>query len=118
MACTDVVRFHVSELTSIKRQLPAPCTLTDHHVTKVYWGVELELRAFLTLVLDEGEWSASRPGRFTRRERAPGTHWLGGWVGSRAGLDTGEEKNSQRLSLILTPINISWVSGWFPDPFL
>jgi hypothetical protein len=32
-------------------------------------------------------WSASRPGRFTSRERAPSTHWLGGWVGSRAVLD-------------------------------
>jgi len=26
-------------------------------------------------------WSASHPGRFTPKERAPGTHWLGGWVG-------------------------------------
>jgi hypothetical protein len=34
-----------------------------------------------------GEWSASRPGRFTLRERASGTHWLGGWVGPRAVLD-------------------------------
>jgi hypothetical protein len=30
---------------------------------------------------------ASRPGRFTTRERAPGTHWIGSWVGPRAGLD-------------------------------
>jgi hypothetical protein len=41
----------------------------------------------LTLALDGGEWSASRPGRFTPRERAPGTHWIGGWVGHRAILD-------------------------------
>jgi hypothetical protein len=34
-----------------------------------------------------GEWSASRPCRFTPGERAPGTHWIGGWVGPRAGLD-------------------------------
>jgi hypothetical protein len=26
--------------------------------------------------------------RFTPGERTPGTHWTGGWVGSRAGLDT------------------------------
>jgi hypothetical protein len=38
----------------------------------------------LTSALDGGEWSASRPGRFTSRERAPGTHWIGGWVGPRA----------------------------------
>jgi hypothetical protein len=41
----------------------------------------------LTSALDGGEWSASRLGRFTRRERAPGTHWIGGWVGSRAVLE-------------------------------
>jgi hypothetical protein len=34
----------------------------------------------LTSAVDGGEWSASRPGRFTPRERAPGTHWIGGWV--------------------------------------
>jgi hypothetical protein len=28
----------------------------------------------LTSALDGGEWSASHPGRFTPRERAPGTH--------------------------------------------
>jgi hypothetical protein len=41
----------------------------------------------LTSALEGDEWSASRPGRFTPRERVPGTHWLGGWVGSRAVLD-------------------------------
>jgi hypothetical protein len=41
----------------------------------------------LTSALDGGEWSASRPGRFTSSEIAPGTHWIGGWVGTIAGLD-------------------------------
>jgi hypothetical protein len=40
-----------------------------------------------TLALEGGEWSASRPGHFTPRERAPGTHWIGGWMGPRAVLD-------------------------------
>jgi len=31
----------------------------------------------LTSTLDGGEWSASRPGRFNLRERAPGIHWIG-----------------------------------------
>jgi hypothetical protein len=43
---------------------------------------------FLTSALDGSERSASRPGRFTARERAAVTHWIGGWVGPRAGLDT------------------------------
>jgi len=41
----------------------------------------------LTSALDGGEWSASRPGRFALRERAPGTPCIGGWVGPRAVLD-------------------------------
>jgi hypothetical protein len=41
----------------------------------------------LTSALDGGEWSISRPGRFIPRKRAPGTHWIGGWVGPRAVLD-------------------------------
>jgi hypothetical protein len=50
---------------------------------KTYWGVEVQLHAFLISALDGGEWSASRP-----RERYRGTHWIGGWVGPVAVLDT------------------------------
>jgi hypothetical protein len=46
----------------------------------------------LTSVLDGGEWSSSCPGHFTPRERAPGTHWIGGWVGPRAILDAVKRK--------------------------
>jgi len=41
----------------------------------------------LTWALDGGNWSASRPDRFTLRERALGIYWIGGWVDPRAGLD-------------------------------
>jgi hypothetical protein len=45
--------------------------------------------SFWTSALDGGEWSASRPVRaLAPGERTPGTHWTGGWVGPRAGLDT------------------------------
>jgi len=46
----------------------------------------------LTSALEEGKWSASCPGRFTPRERAPDIHWLGGWVGLRAGLEALEKR--------------------------
>jgi hypothetical protein len=49
--------------------------------------VEVQVHTFLTSVLDGGEWSASRPSRFTPRERVPGNHWIGGWLGPRGGLD-------------------------------
>jgi len=41
----------------------------------------------LTLELGGDEWSASRSSRFTYRERAPRTHWIGGWLGPRAVLE-------------------------------
>jgi hypothetical protein len=52
---------------------------------KTYWGSELH--AFLTSALGGGEGSSSGPGRFTPRERTPGTHWIGGWVSPRAVLN-------------------------------
>jgi hypothetical protein len=48
------------------------------------WG---GIAPFSTSALDEGDWSASRPGRFTPGEMDPGTHWTGGWVEPIAGLD-------------------------------
>jgi hypothetical protein len=55
---------------------------------KAYWG-NGGIAPFisLTTALDGGEWSASRHGHFTPRERAPSTHWIGGRVGPRAALD-------------------------------
>jgi hypothetical protein len=55
---------------------------------KTYEGVEW------TSTLDGGEWSASRSGRFTSKNTAPGAHWIGGWVGLRAGLDAAENRKS------------------------
>jgi hypothetical protein len=50
-------------------------------------GVEVLPPPFLTSALDEGEWSASRPGRFTPGERFLGTHWIGGLVGPTASVE-------------------------------
>jgi hypothetical protein len=49
---------------------------------------------FLTSTLYGGEWSASRLCRFTPREIDPGTHWVGGWVGPRVGLDAAEKRKT------------------------
>jgi hypothetical protein len=61
---------------------------------KTYWVSEGIAPRILDLALDGDKWSASRPGRFTPMERAPGTHWIGGWVGPRAFLDAVVKKNS------------------------
>jgi hypothetical protein len=52
------------------------------------WGEEVQLLLILNLGTRWG-WVESvtpRP-RFPPGERTPGTHWIGGWVGPRAGLD-------------------------------
>jgi len=40
----------------------------------------------MAVALEGGEWSAARPG-CTLPLGKPGTHFTGGWVGPRAGLD-------------------------------
>jgi hypothetical protein len=57
--------------------------------------------SFVTSALDGGEWSASRPVYALPRERKPGTHWIGGYVGLRAGLDT---EDRGKYSLLLPEI--------------
>jgi hypothetical protein len=52
---------------------------------KAYGGIDI----FLTSALAGGDWSASRPGLFT-----PDTHWIGGWVDPRAGLEDVESRKS------------------------
>jgi hypothetical protein len=60
---------------------------------------------FLTSAFAGGEWSASRPCRFTLAERVPGTHWIGDWVGPRAGLDDVEKQKFLTLpGLELRPL--------------
>jgi hypothetical protein len=56
---------------------------------KTNWGVEVYLHVFLTSAVGGGKWSASCPGHFIPPgKEPPSTHWIGVWVGPRAGLDT------------------------------
>jgi hypothetical protein len=59
---------------------------------KAYGGVDVYIHILLTSTLVGGEWSASRPGRFTHGETAPVNNWIGGWVGPRTGLDDVEKR--------------------------
>jgi hypothetical protein len=52
------------------------------------------------------DWSASCPSCFAPGERAPCTHWIGGWVDPRAGLDDVEKRKFLTLSgLELRPLH-------------
>jgi hypothetical protein len=52
-------------------------------------GAEVQFHSFFISVLDEGEWSTWRRGRFIPRA----THLIGGWVGLSAGLDVSDKTN-------------------------
>jgi hypothetical protein len=54
-------------------------------------GSGIKALPFLTSALDGSEWSASRHGRFTPGDTAPGTHLIEGWVDLRAGLNAMEK---------------------------
>jgi len=77
--------------------------LTKHLAMNTYWGVEIWFHAFLTSAPDGGEWSASRTGRLTLGERTLGTHWIGGWMGPRAGLAAVAKREIQTLCLTSNP---------------
>jgi hypothetical protein len=82
--CTTAFSRHVIRWS-------CPCALIKHYAMKTYGRVGVEIQVFLTFALAGREWSASRPGRFIPDERAPGTHWIEGWVGPTASLDDMEK---------------------------
>jgi hypothetical protein len=58
----------------------------------------------------------SRPGRFTSGERAPGTHWIGGWVDLGAGLDDLEKREFLTVpGLELQPLVVQPVDRRYTD---
>jgi hypothetical protein len=61
----------------------------------MHGGVEVHRNAFLNSELDDGEWTASRPLRFTPEERAPGTTLITrlGGLKSHSGHSGDEENN-------------------------
>jgi hypothetical protein len=85
-------------------QLPSNEAPRHENVLGEWWHISTNS---MTSSLNEGEWSDSRPGLFTPTEKAHGTHWIGGWVGRRAGLEAVMKKkipSPRRESNPRTPI--------------
>jgi hypothetical protein len=85
----DVVEMTIEKC--LKKVLLSQC-LIKHYAMKTYGASGGISQPLLTSALHVGEWLASRPNRFAPEEIAPGTHWIGGWVGHRRGLDAMEKK--------------------------
>jgi hypothetical protein len=81
-----------------------------------YGGVDVQIHISLILALVGGEWPASHHCCFTPRERAPTTHWMGGWVGPGAGLDDVEKRKFLTLlGLQLDPSVIQPIASRYTD---
>jgi hypothetical protein len=97
----NMIKMTYQSYFRFKVSFPCP-QLTNHHAMKMYWKSAYtapQLHVFLTSALDRGEWSASCPGSFPPWVKAPGTHWIGGWVDPRAGLNA----VAKRENLLTTP---------------
>jgi hypothetical protein len=57
----------------------------------------------ILVILDRGEWPASRPGRFTLGVKAPVTFRIGSWMIPRAGLDAVVKRKILSLAGKQTP---------------
>jgi hypothetical protein len=63
----------------------------------------VKVQGQLYILLDGGEWSTSRPGRFTPGKRNPGIRCIGGWVGPKASLEAVEKRKILSPSRELNP---------------
>jgi hypothetical protein len=92
------------------RKVNSPLGLTKCDAMKTYPSLNCALHPenlygsggiaprILNLGIGGSEWSASRPSHVTPGERAA-THWIGSWMGPRAGLDT-----VGKIKLISSPL--------------
>jgi hypothetical protein len=61
---------------------------------KAYEGAKIQLHSLLNLTLHGGTSSASRPGRFTSKQKAPSNHWIEA------------ERGPEEVSLFGKPTNV------------
>jgi hypothetical protein len=81
------------------------------HAMRAYEGVEVQLHSFVSWVLDEGEWSASRLSCFALQKESPLPPRTAGRVGARASQEAVENRRisfpgqgSKHDSLVVQPI--------------
>jgi hypothetical protein len=100
-----------SKLRGKGEKIKVSLRLIKYHVMKTYGRAEVDFHAFLTLKLNGGEWSTSRPRCFIPEERGCSTHWAAvGYVGPR------EEENYTALlkwNLLLAE-SLYWLG--YPGP--
>ena len=75
--------YNARDGANIERQrtlTQTKCKVVHTHIMYAYRELEVSLHALLTPAMNEGDWSASRSGRFIPREEAPSTQGTGGHI--------------------------------------
>jgi hypothetical protein len=85
-----------------------------HHAVNTYGG-EWRYSSTILDLCTRWRWSASRPGPFAPGDRAPGTHWVGGLVGSRVDLDAMENRKNLLPLPVIEPRSFSPQTSWYTD---
>jgi hypothetical protein len=99
----------------VKAKVKSPCLTNYALCHEGVWASGCIDPLFLTSALVGGEWSASRPSCFTPGERAPGTHWMVGWVDPRVGLHY--VRKFLTLPGLVQPIDSRYTDCAIPAPF-
>jgi len=69
------------------------------------------------VILSADQWSGSHPGPFICRDRAPGTHWIRGWVGPSTIVDIWETRKTSLLLTARYQTSIPWSSSLYPSHY-
>jgi hypothetical protein len=88
---------------------------------KKYGGMNVYIHISLTLTIPGGDWSDKHHGCFTTRESAPGTHWIGGWVSPRIGVEDMEKRkclvlSGLKLQPVIQPVASRYADCTIPAP--
>jgi hypothetical protein len=111
MLCREIITFYYEDRMKHKcsKDKVVPCLTNSALCHEDVW----ESRCIDPHILDistRWRWSASLPGRFTL-----GTHWIGGWVGTRTGLGNVEKRKISPLAgLESDPSAVQPVASRYP----
>jgi hypothetical protein len=99
----DLKSIPVTEVTFYK--LSCPYALIEHHVMKACWGSGGIASAKMEV---SGQLHAPAS-LFPERERAPGNHWIQGWVGPRQ-LERPERRGKDNVKVNIKQVGFENVS--------
>jgi hypothetical protein len=97
--------YNIFSYNNYNNKINLSLSLTKYHTMKMYRGSEDTSPRILNLCT-RWRWSALRSGSFTPEERAPSTHWTGGWLDHRTGMNVVVNRLNPSAIIIIIIIQI------------